>query len=105
MQLRLNRWQQPAELRTSHLWWIEKQVCRLPYGFKPSQVEVNQVPVQDSGIAAILSPAPTEILCPVQSCGQINVWSTTSCRGIAIIHRQHGRGASHHPMTHHFRLW
>ncbi len=38
MQLRLNRWQQPAELQTSHLWWIEKQVCRLPYGFKPSQV-------------------------------------------------------------------
>ena len=34
MQLRLNRWQQPAELQTSHLWWIEKQVCRLPYGFK-----------------------------------------------------------------------
>ena len=27
MQLRLNRWQQPAELQTSHLWWIEKQVC------------------------------------------------------------------------------
>ena len=38
MQLRLNRGQQPAELQTSHLWWIEKQVCRLPYGFKPSQV-------------------------------------------------------------------
>ena len=38
MQLRLNRWQQPAELQTSLLWWIEKQVCRLPYGFKPSQV-------------------------------------------------------------------
>ena len=38
MQLRLNRWQQLAELQTSHLWWIEKQVCRLPYGFKPSQV-------------------------------------------------------------------
>ena len=34
----MNRWQQPAELQTSHLWWIEKQVCRLPYGFKPSQV-------------------------------------------------------------------
>ena len=27
MQLRLNSWQQPAELQTSHLWWIEKQVC------------------------------------------------------------------------------
>ena len=45
MQLRLNRWQQPAELQTSHLWWIEKQVCRLPYGFKPSQVGLIGAPL------------------------------------------------------------
>ena len=38
MQLRLNRWQQPAELRTSQLWWINEQVCRPSCGFKPSQV-------------------------------------------------------------------
>ena len=41
MQLGVNKWQQPAELQTSHLWWIEKQVCRLPYGFKPSQVGLH----------------------------------------------------------------
>ena len=26
---------------TSRRWWIEEQVCRLPYRFKPSQVEEN----------------------------------------------------------------
>ena len=37
-----------------------------------SWVDVNQVPVWDSGKPAILSPAPTEILCPIQGYGQIN---------------------------------
>ena len=27
------------KLRTSHLWWIDEQVCRPSCGFKPSQVD------------------------------------------------------------------
>ena len=44
----LNRCNKLRRLQTPHQWWMKRQVCRLPYGFQPSQV-VGDRP-QNSGL-------------------------------------------------------